>query len=29
VRMLNQDVIDLHNRVPNRTEILVTGGAMA
>lgn len=28
VRMLNQDVIDLHSRVPNRTEILVTGTAM-
>lgn len=28
VRMLNQDVIDLHDRVPNRTEILVTGGGM-
>ncbi|MCV9961224.1 L,D-transpeptidase [Pararhizobium sp. BT-229] len=29
VRMVNQDVIDLYNRVPNRTAISVVGAAMA
>jgi lipoprotein-anchoring transpeptidase ErfK/SrfK len=27
VRMLNQDVIDLYERVPQQTPIIVTGGA--
>jgi lipoprotein-anchoring transpeptidase ErfK/SrfK len=26
VRMMNQDVIDLYDRVPNQTPILVTSG---
>ncbi|OBZ93322.1 ErfK/YbiS/YcfS/YnhG family protein [Pararhizobium polonicum] len=29
VRMVNQDVIDLYNRVPNRTTISVVGASMA
>lgn len=29
VRFLNQDIIDLYNRVPDRTPILVTGDASA
>ena len=29
VRLINQDIIDLYNRVPNQTPVLVTGGGIA